>query len=431
MPFWGRPLTSLLLAAVIALLIGLSVGATWGLASFSIYLLAQVLHHLRNLHDLAIWLRSPTSEAVPSGSGSWETVYYNLRKLTRVSEQRQHNLTKALDRFRQAAEAMPDGVVILDQEGHVDWCNTKAIRHFELDPQQDRGHQITNVVRQPEFVDYLASQQWEQSLVLRNLRGQDVVLSIQVVPFDETQRLMLSRDITQVDRMQMVHRDFVANVSHELRTPLTVVSGFVETLIDTPSLPREQAERYLELMHQQSSRMQRLVEDLLTLSKLENADNRLREETVDVTELLQQVLGEGESLSAGRHQVELHLETSLQLQGNRDELHSAFGNLVSNAIRYTPEGGCISITWKEVPQGAALLVQDTGIGIEARHLTRITERFYRVDRSRSRETGGTGLGLAIVKHVLTRHQGRLEVESVLGKGSTFSARFPAHRTVAA
>jgi two-component system phosphate regulon sensor histidine kinase PhoR len=263
------------------------------------------------------------------------------------------------------------------------------------------------------------------------VRNPDVTLEIQLVPFGDNQKLLLCRDITPLEKIETMRRDFVANVSHELRTPLTVVGGFLETLEDMDHDMPESTRHYFHLMQEQTGRMRRLVEDLLTLSRLESSQNVPQETSIDVPAMLRMVLTEAKSLSNGRHQLSLDCDESLHLNGASEELHSAFGNLVTNAIRYTPDGGDISLSWHLRGNEAVFSVRDTGIGIEPQHLSRLTERFYRVDSSRSRATGGTGLGLSIVKHILTRHQARLEVESESGKGSVFSAVFPAARVVRA
>jgi two-component system phosphate regulon sensor histidine kinase PhoR len=262
---------------------------------------------------------------------------------------------------------------------------------------------------------------------LHGARQESLILSIKLIPYGGDKKLLISRDITRFESIETVRRDFVANVSHELRTPLTVVNGFVETLRDMPSLDNDMARRGLKLMGEQTQRMTHLVDDLLTLSKLDNALNMLQEKKVEMRALLQTVYQEGLSLSKGRHNLRLELESECGLLANAGELRSAFGNLISNAIRYTPQGGEIVLRWQERNGQPLFSVQDSGIGVASQHIPRLTERFYRVDNSRSRETGGTGLGLAIVKHVASRHQAQLEIVSEEGKGSTFSIAFPDKR----
>jgi two-component system phosphate regulon sensor histidine kinase PhoR len=259
--------------------------------------------------------------------------------------------------------------------------------------------------------------------------NREIALSVQLVPFGASKKLLIARDITDLERVDAMRRDFIANVSHELRTPLTVVGGFVETLADTPDLSPADSRGYFNLMLDHTRRMQRLLDDLLTLSHLESAEHALKDESVNMDELAQALKTEAESLSRGRHRIALQIGSDAGLKGSLQEIRSALGNLVSNAVRYTPDGGEITLAWRERDSEGVFSVTDTGDGIAAEHIPRLTERFYRVDRSRSRETGGTGLGLAIVKHVLTRHGARLDVQSTPGRGSTFSALFPAQRLV--
>jgi two-component system phosphate regulon sensor histidine kinase PhoR len=320
-------------------------------------------------------------------------------------------------------------MILLSASDQIEWCNPSAELQLGLNLQQDSGKPIGYLVRQNEFIDYLKSKDYVEPIKLKSVRNPDLTLEIQLVPFGDMQKLLLCHDITSLEKLETMRRDFVANVSHELRTPLTVVGGFLETLEDMDSNMPESTRHYFKLMQEQASRMRHLVEDLLTLSQLESSQNVPQENEIDVHALLNLVMSEARSLSNGRHRITLQADEAIRLTGAADELHSAFGNLVSNAIRYTPDGGEICIAWQSRGDEAVFSVTDTGIGIEPQHLGRLTERFYRVDRSRSRETGGTGLGLSIVKHILTRHQARLEIHSEVGKGSTFSAVFPARRVL--
>lgn len=424
--FWGRSLSLLLVSLVLSLLLWAGMGLVPALLCFNAAVLLLLGFHLYNLQALGRWLRHPQADTVPDGGGAWASIFARLYRLVRTQHKSQQMLTSALDRFISAGEAMPDGVVVLNADDRIEWCNPSAMRHFGLDRRQDMGQQLAYIVRQPEFVTYLKQEQLSMPFVLRQGLHGERVLSIQMVPFDSTKKLLLSRDISQIDRVQAVHRDFVANVSHELRTPLTVVGGFLETMLDYPGMDAATRERQLDMMHEQTRRMQRLVDDLLTLSRLENGQE-LQEEAVDVPGLLQLLAAEAEGLSQGRHQIRLQIGSTRKLKGNFDELHSAFGNFVSNAVRYTAQGGVIAISWREVSGEGVFAVQDTGYGIPPEHLPRLTERFYRVDRGRSRESGGTGLGLAIVKHISQRHDARLDIQSEVAVGSTFVLRFPAYR----
>ena len=290
---------------------------------------------------------------------------------------------------------------------------------------------MTNLIRHPDFVAYLENGRFDEPLIYRGGRVEGLVLMLQAIPYGDDHSLLVSRDITQIERMENMRRDFIANVSHELRTPLTVVAGFSEMLAENyEDYDEAEIRHYLLLICEQNGRMQRLIQDLLTLSSLESGAPLASEEHVEIEPMLRSILAEAQALSAGRHEITLVVETPSVLAGCANELRSAFGNLVGNAVRYTPQNGSIDLRWRECGRGGEFSVADTGIGIAAQHLPRLTERFYRVDRSRSRETGGTGLGLAIVKHVLTRHQAVLEIESELGRGSRFTARFPGHRLAA-
>jgi len=423
---WGRPFSTVVLIVLASLLAWPILGGRGALMLLSILLLVLLFHHLSNLSTLYRWLQNPRLDTVPVGSGAWEYVFSPLLRMLKRQKQSEAGLSAALDRFQLAGAALPDAVVILDDGDRIEWCNPKAEDFFGLDLDRDRGQQITYLLRQPQFVDHLESGNTSEPLVLRMMRGEgEMMLAVQQVPYGDRQKLILGRDITRWERLETTRRDFVANVSHELRTPLTVVGGFLETLQDMTTPDPEMTRRSLQLMTQQTSRMTRLVEDLLTLSRLESTQNPLREEDVNVPELMRTLHQDAQVLSAGRHRLLLKLESGDWLKGNADELRSAFGNLISNAVRYTPENGEIEIRWEILADGhPAFSVRDSGIGIEPQHIERLTERFYRVDRSRSRETGGTGLGLAIVKHVLVRHQARLDIQSTPGKGSTFSVIFP-------
>jgi two-component system phosphate regulon sensor histidine kinase PhoR len=321
----------------------------------------------------------------------------------------------------------------LDDSLRMTWCNRTASRHLGLDPATDRGHSIFNIVRAPEFARYAKQAQWDHPMPLRVARdGRDTTLLIQLIPYGLNRFLMVTRDVTQLERLETTRKDFVANVSHELRTPLTVLSGFLETLQDMPpdTLPKEQHEHYLGLMREQAGRMQAIVEDLLTLSTLESSPPG-DGSPVDMAGLIATALAQAQALSGGKHVIGQHVEPGLSVLGNAHELSSAVANLLTNAVRYTPPGGRIDVTWARSPDGGArYTVQDTGIGIAAHHIPRLTERFYRVDRGRSRATGGTGLGLAITKHIAMRHQASLDIESRVNAGSTFTLAFPAARLVA-
>ena len=425
---WVGALATLALLAVAGLVVALVAGTQAGLLAVVAGLLLAGWHHLRSMQQLALWTREPIGTPVPRAHGVWGFLFADLGRRAKLAYDMRERLSAALERFRDASQAMPDGVLYLSEHETIEWINRKAEQHFGLDHASDLGVPVTNLVRQPEFGRYLASGYYAEPLVLVSARRKGLTLLVQVIPFGDDQKMVVSRDITQIEKLETMRRDFVANVSHELRTPLTVVSGFLETLMDGwDDFSREDIARFLKLAHDQSTRMQRLIEDLLTLSALETGAPAPAEERVDVAGLLREVHQQTDLLSGGRHEVTLEIEGDGVLLGSQKELHSAFANLASNAVRYTPAGGKVRLLWKRDAEGAEFSVEDTGIGIAPEHLPRLTERFYRVDLGRSRETGGTGLGLAIVKHILSRHQAELKVDSSLGKGSRFSARFPRAR----
>jgi two-component system, OmpR family, phosphate regulon sensor histidine kinase PhoR len=419
---YRRTLLTLAGFAAPAALVAFIFGAAWGWGLFAAGVTAMLVWHVRHLARLQRWLAHPLPGAVPEGQGIWDEVLAALHRLERETARREEGLADGLARMRRAVQALPDGVVILDSANRIEWFNRTAEAQLQLDPATDLGQNIANLVREPEFIDYLGSS--EDSV--RITRGPALALSLQLIPFGQSQKMLLSRDVTQAERVDVMRRDFVANVSHELRTPLTVLVGFLETVRELKLDPQRQRD-YLGMMQEQATRMQRIIEDLLTLSALDSAPPAADDRRIAVAPLMQRLKTDAEALSGGRHAIKVHLEDPHDLLGVESELVSAFGNLVSNAIRYTPAGGTITLAWREGPEGARFSVEDTGIGIDAEHIPRLTERFYRVDRSRSRETGGTGLGLAIAKHALARHEATLEIESQPGKGSRFSARFPMRR----
>jgi two-component system phosphate regulon sensor histidine kinase PhoR len=410
--------------ALLSLLAGVLAGLEVGLAVLGAALLVILLYHLRHLHALKRWLELGETPEPPRAWGAWDSLHALLHRSRRESGRREAELVHAVTRWREAARALPDGVVILDG-GKIEWCNDTAREHLQLDLAKDAGRPITHLVRIPALNEYLEAGDFSRPVQVVSPHAGERVLSMQVVAYGESQSLVLSRDITQFKRIESMRREFVANVSHELRTPLTVIAGFIETLRDEKD--GDAGRHYLDLMAAQSGRMQRLVEDLLTLSSLESSPPPPMEEPVEMSAMVERLGAEARALSGGRHRIETQVGARLDLMGSEKELASAFGNLVSNAIRYTPEGGQITLRWHATPDGAAFEVVDTGIGISGEHLPRLTERFYRVDRGRSRETGGTGLGLAIVKHALVRHGASLHISSHPGQGSTFSARFAGPR----
>ena len=427
MGFWWRPLSVLASVLLVALILWAASGWVAALGFLAGIQAFVMLRRLWQEFRLARWLENPDEVEPPDATGTWGDIFYRLQKLQRRQKASRGRLTSALEQFEHAAMAVPDGMVILNGSEQIDWCNPASRRYLGLDCERDRGQFVRYLLRQAHFLEFLDAADYSRRLVCKSPVNREITLSLQLVPFDESKKLLVARDITDLERVDEMRRDFIANVSHELRTPLTVVGGFVETLADAPDLPATDSRHYFDLMLDHTRRMQHLLDDLLTLSRLESADHLLHDEPVNVPEMAHALKAEAESLSRGRHSVRLEIDSAAWLAGNLQEIRSALGNLVSNAVRYTPEGGAITLAWRERDGEGEFSVTDTGEGIAAEHIPRLTERFYRVDRSRSRETGGTGLGLAIVKHVLTRHGARLDIQSTPGKGSTFSAVFPAQR----
>lgn len=427
--FWIRVLLPVLYSALFALLLWAIFSAVLALTCLVLILSAIMIYRAMQLYKLGVWLSDPRLENIPQGGGIWDEAFSRLYKMVKRHKQTRQKLATELLQIELATAALPEGVVSLNELNRIEWCNPLAEFHFGLNAKRDILQDITYLVRQPEFMVYMQAGSFVEPLVMKAVRHDDMLLSIKLIPYSVNKRLLISHDITQMERIETMRRDFVANVSHELRTPLTVVNGFVENLQDMPDLSHDKIQRALYLMAEQTRRMDRLVSDLLTLSRLESDQSPLRVEIVDMQKLLADVYHDGQMLSDGHHQHTLCMEGPKNLSGNRDELLSAFGNLVSNAVRYTPDGGAIKLGWGMRAGEAVFSVQDSGIGIEAEHIPRLTERFYRVDRSRSRETGGTGLGLAIVKHIAMRHQAHLEVTSEQGRGSIFKLVFPANRII--
>ena len=388
------------------------------------------------------WLRSEQSNETPvlmAGSqprlpGVWGEVADRVRRLLKNRHAQYRESQARLDEFLDALQASPNGVVLLDDAGRIEWCNQTAAQHFGFDAQRDIQQHIANLVRDPAFSAYMGAANFSHEVLLpgsASTPARPVRLSVHAHRYGQGRKLLLSRDVTALEQAEAMRRDFVANVSHEIRTPLTVVSGFIETMQTFP-LKKAERDRYLGLMAQQSQRMQTLVDDLLTLSRLEGSPLPGFTEWSMTPTLLAQCEQEARALSGmlmpQGQQLVFEGGAACEIAGIQRELCSALSNLVTNAVRYTPEAGLIRVSWSLLADGRGQFrVQDSGPGIAPEHLPRLTERFYRVDRSRSRESGGTGLGLAIVKHVVQRHGAELKIESQVGQGSIFSIIFPAAR----
>lgn len=416
-----------LITAIVSWVIGEAFSAIVGWMTAVIFLALLLIHQLWHASKLTVLLLSPSYGEVPVAMGIWGEIYYRLHKLVKGWRDQVLEVEQQHQRFIQAIQASPNGVVMLNEDDQIEWCNAIAEKHFGLNARRDAMQRITHILRKPAFVQYIIRQNYREPVKLTGMGDfEQFSLEVQIFPYGDKQKLVLSQDISQIEKTDAMRRDFVANVSHELKTPLTVLAGFLETVSEL-DLNEQERDRYLEMMSVQTGRMKTLVEDLLTLAKLEGNPEPPISQVVNMPNMLARLKLDAEGLSQGKHQISFDQNSDKNILGDDLELYSAFSNLVSNAVRYTPEGGKVCVTWAQIGEEIELCVSDTGPGIAAEHIPRLTERFYRVDRSRSRETGGTGLGMAIVKHVVNRHHGELKIESTVGVGSRFCLVFPKQR----
>jgi two-component system, OmpR family, phosphate regulon sensor histidine kinase PhoR len=426
--FWWRPLLIVLGLAFFSVLFFDTSADNAAWLAFASGLLIYLVYHLRQLRKFSLWLDNPNAPP-PQQEGIWGDAFNQVAKLLRNRQGEQQKVSADHEQMLEATRNLPDGVVILDNNNRITWLNSAAEGLLGLSPKRDFGQYILYLIRHSRFSEWLQREDFAQLLVIDLPNGNAKTLVLQLIPLPRLQKMLIARDITEIARVEAMRRDFVANVSHELRTPITVIVGFLEAFEDMPEPDPIQFRKHIPLMREQSERIRRLVDDLLTLARLESEPDT-KDETVDVVALAHRLADEANTISQGKHAIDLKIDTQVRLIGNSQELYSAFANLVSNAVRYTPNGGRIGIKWSILANGEPVFsVQDSGEGIEAQHIPRLTERFYRVDRGRSRSTGGTGLGLAIVKHILQRHQARLRIESTIGKGSTFNVNFPLERVI--
>lgn len=419
---WSIELARLTLIILAALLFSLLLANIW--LSLALFLSFYIAWHLINLSRLFKWF-SNNQESPPQSSGIWGEVFDHLFKLQQRGKADKRRLQRQMDRFEESATALPDGTVILNKKDVIEWCNEAAERLLGLRRKYDYGQRVDNLIRNPVFIEYLNGVDYENVIEIPAPIESNIILRIRLVPYGNKQKLLLARNVTRLYNLELIRRDFIANVSHELRTPLTVIMGFLENMQNNGYEHAGDWQRPVQLMQEQSARMLRIIDDLLFLSKLETETTSRKKEIVKVPGILATVREDAINFSGiYKHKIIANIDHSLLLKGNYNELFSAFSNLVINAVKYTPQAGTITMNWFEEDESAVFEVRDNGIGIATPHLSRLTERFYRVDVGRSREQGGTGLGLAIVKHVLIRHNARLEIESEIDKGSTFRCVFP-------
>ncbi|MBL1142056.1 MAG: phosphate regulon sensor histidine kinase PhoR [Proteobacteria bacterium] len=381
--------------------------------------------------DILVWLQKRSETNGPSQSGLVDEICREIDYLKKRNKSRKKKLSGFLKRFQKAARALPDAVIVLGEQSEIEWANEKAQEYLGIHWPKDSGLRLSNLARYPKLIRYLNSNEEElqKGLQIASPVNNKLVLEIRISPYGNTQKLLVARDITAISRINQMRRDFIANASHELRTPLTVISGYLEGFVDDKECP-EQWVHHIQQMRSQTLRMQNLIEDLMQLSGLEADSGQSAKETIPIPDMLLAIVDEAKSLSGFMgHKITLDAESSLYLKANQREIYSVFSNLVFNAVQYTPENGNIDIKWHKDEEGAHFSVRDNGLGIAAEHIPRLTERFYRIDKGRSREKGGTGLGLAIVKHALARHEGELHIESEMGKGSLFRCDLPASLVV--
>ncbi|MCJ2378369.1 phosphate regulon sensor histidine kinase PhoR [Vibrio sp. ZSDZ34] len=385
----------------------------------------QLVWHLHNQMRLSSWLWDEKRLTPPSGTGNWESLFNGIYRLQQRQRRKRKELTNLIRRFKNGAESLPDAVVVFRSEGNIVWCNKLAQHLLGFRWPDDSGQPISNLIRTPDFIKYLNKNDFSEPLEMCSPFNVERMLELRIVPYTDGEHLMVVRDVSQLKQLEGMRRNFFANVSHELRTPMTVLQGYLEMTEDPDMVVGPMWSKAHGVMTEQLSRMNALVNQLLTLSKIEAAPMHELDEVVNVPSMLEVLEKEANSLSGdAHHNIHFDVDKSLRVFGDEDQLRSAISNLVYNAVKYTPEGAGVNVRWFQSNQGACLVVEDTGEGIEAQHLHRLTERFYRVDKARSRDTGGSGLGLAIVKHALSHHDAHLDIQSEVGVGSKFSFVLP-------
>lgn len=384
-----------------------------------------IIFNYLHLYQLTKWLWESRKMSPPSAPGVWEHVYEGIYYLQRRNRNKRRNLGQLVKRFREGSEALPDAVVVVDKEAKIVWCNRHARIEMGLKWPDDSGRRIDNLIRHPKFIDYFHSGEYQYPIEIPAPTNPNKTFEYRIMAYGEDQLLLIVRDVSRVSQLEEMRKDFVANVSHELRTPLTVINGYLEVLTGDGDEQNPFVNKAMTEMGTQTNRMQALIEDLLILSRIEASAERIYENTIDMTVMLKQVETEARTLNNQKqHNISFKVDNELRIFGVETEMRSACSNLIFNAIYYTPPGGNIKVIWKKRGNAASFAVVDNGDGIEDKHLRRLTERFYRVDKARSRKTGGSGLGLSIVKHVLNHHNSFLNIESKVGKGSEFSFILP-------
>mgnify|MGYP006079587017 FL=1 len=381
-----------------------------------------LLLHIFWIYKLSKWLDNPTLSKLPHGTGVWQYIFTKHYQILKEGKKSKKNLVSTLDQFTQAAEALMDGVIALNENNEIIWSNKRSRMMLNLNPKKDIGQPINYILRNSDLINYLEKENYEESIKI-NLDGSNTkTIEIKILMFGEKQKVMVAKDISQSIKIESNRKEFISNVSHELKTPLTVISGFIETLVSN-NVQNEANNKILQIMSGQTSRMAKLVDDLLLLSNVESSLFQNRSEILSINVIINKIKKNISILDSKNHKIKYQIDKGLKVYGSKKEIESAFLNLITNAIRYTDKNGSIFINWKLINGLPIFEVKDTGSGIEQKHLNRITERFYRVDPDRSRDTGGTGLGLSIVKNIIKQHGGELKITSDLGKGSSFKLIF--------
>ena len=388
-------------------------------------LIIFILIHIYWIYKLSNWVESPSLKNLPNGTGIWQNIFAKLYRTYRQQKKSQTQLTTTLDQFIQAAEAINDGIVGVNEDNEILWSNKKAQKMLNINPKKDYNQPINYIFRNSDLSNYLTKENYEDSINIHNTNNK-LDIEIKATFFSENHKLITCRDLTSLKKIQNLRKDFVSNFSHELKTPLTVISGFLETLEDRKKID-VQSKKIISLMSEQAHRMKKLIDDLLLLSNVESDYLQNRSEKVIMRDIFKKIKNEVSFIDQQQHKISYSLNNEINIYGSSTEIYSAFINLLTNAIRYTDKKGEITVSWNKINNDAIFQVADTGIGIPEKHLKRITERFYRVDEDRSRESGGTGLGLSIVKNIMHQHQGEIRVASEINSGSSFKLIFPSER----
>lgn len=421
--FFSQELAKIASISVAALIVGWLFGEA--ILFFALALSYLLLTHVWHLSQAMQWLEKSSEDAAPpEGHGLWADVFDSMFDMQKANSAERQRLKNNIEYFERSFTAMPDAVIILDSDWKIDWCNRASNVLMGIQSPRDHGQYLLNLMRHPNFVSYINGRDFDDSYFLHSPRNPSIELEVRLSRFGNNEHLLFARDVTKVRQVDQMRRDFTDNVSHELKTPLTVITGYLETILDQKKLIDPKLHRAIDQMHGQGERMKSLINDIISLSKLESVPLAVDETPINMRDMAEILRDEALQLSGESRVIDLSIDDDWLVTGSRSEIFSALSNLVFNAVKYTPNDAKISLSWQKTNLGASFSVRDAGPGIAQEHLSRLTERFYRVDNSRNSATGGTGLGLAIVKHIMQRHGGDIVVSSILGVGSNFVCHFP-------